>query len=171
MHSHSMGLILFQVELTVRQLVSHLGGIRHYKTKPGDVEPANKNSDTESLEFFLYRKFKTVEEALELFKDDPLLSKPGKKIAVCYPAFNLIRFSVAALQHHLVGKHIGCSHHFLQNRFTSLHLMVPLLFCPDYGSLCPVSTMVTIRNTRSFCSMAYYICQLWVPSSVHVIKN
>lgn len=67
------------VELTVRQLVSHLGGIRHYKTKPGDVEPANKNSDTESLEFFLYRKFKTVEEALELFKDDPLLSKPGTK--------------------------------------------------------------------------------------------
>jgi serine beta-lactamase-like protein LACTB len=50
--------------VTARQLLGHLGGIRHY-TKPGE-----QNGTTHYF---------TIEESLKIFKDDPLLHEPGSK--------------------------------------------------------------------------------------------
>ena len=82
-------------DITVRQLVSHLSGIRHYdkkkeessdQTKDNNRKKRNNNNnnnnngsrDTEFKEFYLNQKFESVSKALDLFKDDELLSKPGK---------------------------------------------------------------------------------------------
>src|SRR5713101_7434714 len=52
--------------ITSRQLLAHLGGIRHYnKDGKGDVPEDSA------------RHFATMEESLQLFASDPLLSKPG----------------------------------------------------------------------------------------------
>ncbi|MFN2511807.1 MAG: serine hydrolase domain-containing protein [Pyrinomonadaceae bacterium] len=50
--------------VTARQLLGHLGGVRHY-TKPGE--------SSGTTHYF------TIEESLKLFKDDPLLHEPGSK--------------------------------------------------------------------------------------------
>lgn len=100
-------------EITVRQLVSHLSGIRHYskkseasttesnlsppalsantglikctKEKEGSSNEKAQNrastdgsNDSEFPEFLLNKKFQSVSEALEIFKNDELLAKPGE---------------------------------------------------------------------------------------------
>lgn len=50
--------------VTARQLLAHLGGVRHY-TKPGE--------SSGTTHYF------TIEESLKIFKDDPLLHEPGSK--------------------------------------------------------------------------------------------
>jgi CubicO group peptidase (beta-lactamase class C family) len=50
--------------VTARQLLGHLGGVRHY-TKPGE--------SSGTTHYF------TIEESLKIFKDDPLLHEPGSK--------------------------------------------------------------------------------------------
>jgi serine beta-lactamase-like protein LACTB, mitochondrial len=52
--------------ITSRQLLAHLGGIRHYNDDgKGDVPQDSA------------RHFATMEDSLQLFSSDPLLSKPG----------------------------------------------------------------------------------------------
>ena len=88
----------------MRQLVSHLSGIRHYTKKKDEKEAtetenekkdeANESKakkrrngngggggnsgDTQFKEFYLNEKFESVTQALTIFKDDELLSKPGE---------------------------------------------------------------------------------------------
>jgi len=50
--------------ITARQLLGHLGGVRHY-TKRGE--------SSGTTHYF------TIEESLKIFKDDPLLHEPGSK--------------------------------------------------------------------------------------------
>ncbi|MCY3600610.1 MAG: serine hydrolase [Gemmatimonadetes bacterium] len=50
-------------EITTRLLAGHLAGIRHYV----DIE----------AEYYLTRRYETVFEALDLFRDDPLVATPG----------------------------------------------------------------------------------------------
>lgn len=50
--------------VTVRQLLGHLGGVRHYQ-KPGE--------SSGTAHFF------TITDSLKIFKDDPLLHEPGTK--------------------------------------------------------------------------------------------
>jgi CubicO group peptidase (beta-lactamase class C family) len=50
--------------VTARQLLGHLGGIRHYKS-------AEESSGT--------KHYDTIAESLALFKDEPLLHEPGTK--------------------------------------------------------------------------------------------
>ncbi|XP_077563747.1 serine beta-lactamase-like protein LACTB, mitochondrial [Haemaphysalis longicornis] len=67
------------VVITLRDLVSHVSGIRHYANSSKNNQSAKNGGsrDTEFPEFYSTRKFKTTEEALEIFKDDPLLDPPG----------------------------------------------------------------------------------------------
>ena len=52
--------------VTTRQLLGHLGGIRHYRPDgKGDVPEDSA------------RHFSSMRESLELFEDDPLVAKPG----------------------------------------------------------------------------------------------
>lgn len=60
--------------ITLRHLLTHTSGIRHYV--PG-------KNDT------YFRRF-TVAESLNVFKDDPLLFKPGERVSYSTHAFSLV---------------------------------------------------------------------------------
>lgn len=60
--------------VTARQLLAHLGGIRHYK---GD-------------EFMLTRQFDSVIDGLSIFKDDSLEHEPGTKYLYSTYGYNLL---------------------------------------------------------------------------------
>ncbi len=62
--------------ITTRQLAGHLAGIRHY---PDDGD-----------EFLSAHRYTSVDEALEIFKDDPLLFEPGTDYSYSSYGWNLI---------------------------------------------------------------------------------
>jgi serine beta-lactamase-like protein LACTB len=66
--------------VTIRQLLGHQGGIRHYK----------------SNEMMSARHYNTVEESLTIFKDDPLIAEPGTKYSYTTYGFNLLSRVVEA---------------------------------------------------------------------------
>ncbi|XP_070174244.1 serine beta-lactamase-like protein LACTB, mitochondrial [Littorina saxatilis] len=93
-----------KVTVTTRQLVSHLSGVRHYskdyfKTKDAakdnassatttapSAPAAEKKNPSKTLavtgeflleEYYIKDKLDSTESALALFKDDPLVHKPG----------------------------------------------------------------------------------------------
>ena len=61
--------------VTTRQLLSHVGGVRHYKM-------AGEATDT--------RHFFDLKSALSIFKDDPLLHEPGTKFQYSSFGYNLL---------------------------------------------------------------------------------
>lgn len=54
--------------VTTREVLEHLGGIRHYRTESDD-DPEIANT----------KHFESIEAGLKLFAGDPLVSKPGTK--------------------------------------------------------------------------------------------
>jgi CubicO group peptidase (beta-lactamase class C family) len=60
--------------ITLRHLLTHTSGIRHYKEGEMDLKD----------------HFDSVEAALEIFKDDPLLFSPGTKYSYSSYAYNLL---------------------------------------------------------------------------------
>ncbi len=65
--------------ITSRQLLAHLGGIRHYnKDGKGDVPEDSA------------RHFATMEESLQLFAADPLVVKPGTKFSYSTYGYTLL---------------------------------------------------------------------------------
>jgi CubicO group peptidase (beta-lactamase class C family) len=60
--------------ITLRHLLTHTSGIRHYKEGEMDLKD----------------HFDSVEEALEIFKNDPLLFSPGTKYSYSSYAYNLL---------------------------------------------------------------------------------
>lgn len=68
-----------QWPVTVRELLGHLGGVRHY---------AN-DAELDST-----RHYSAVAEALRIFKDDPLLAEPGTKYSYSTYGFNLLGAAV-----------------------------------------------------------------------------
>ena len=69
-------------EITTRLLAGHMGGIRHYV----DIE----------AEYYLTRRYETVFEALDLFRDDALVAAPGTEWSYSSYGFNLISAVIAA---------------------------------------------------------------------------
>ena len=70
-----------QYEITVRELVGHLSGIRHYRRDP----------DPEKDQFFNRKKwYKSVTDSLNIFKDDPLDFAPGTKYGYSSYGYNLL---------------------------------------------------------------------------------
>ena len=61
--------------VTSRQLLGHLGGVRHYKS----------NAETRSTTHFF-----SLDAALETFKDDPLRHEPGSKFLYTTFGYNLL---------------------------------------------------------------------------------
>lgn len=86
--------------ITTRQLVSHTSGIRHY-TKKGEKDdddgPTDGSGDGRFREFHIKDKYKTVGEALNLFKDDELLSEPGKEFNYTTHGFTLLSAVIEAV--------------------------------------------------------------------------
>ncbi len=63
--------------MTTRQLVSHTAGVRHYLKKGDKVDDESDTGDAKYAEFRSKEKFESVESALNIFKNDELLSSPG----------------------------------------------------------------------------------------------
>jgi serine beta-lactamase-like protein LACTB, mitochondrial len=60
--------------ITTRQLLGHLGGIRHYK--PGEEERTNR--------------YESLTAALDVFKDDPLVAEPGARFTYTTFGYTLL---------------------------------------------------------------------------------
>lgn len=82
--------------LTVRHVMTHTSGIRHYK--PGEMENMTR--------------YQTVADAAKIFEDDPLLFTPGAKYSYSTYAYNLLAGVVetasgltyeAYLREHILG--------------------------------------------------------------------
>jgi len=70
-----------QYEITTRELVGHLSGIRHYRRDP---DPAKD-------QFFNRKKwYKSVTDSLKIFQDDPLEFEPGTKYGYSSYGYNLL---------------------------------------------------------------------------------
>ncbi|ELT90093.1 hypothetical protein CAPTEDRAFT_89169, partial [Capitella teleta] len=75
------------VDITTRQLVSHMSGIRHYEKdcgkkakkakKEGDEDEMNSQKELQMKEYYIKEKFTSVASSLNLFKNDELCSLPG----------------------------------------------------------------------------------------------
>ncbi len=65
--------------VTARQLLGHLGGVRHYKS--GEEATGKKH-------------YFSVVESLELFKDEPLLHEPGTKFSYTTYGYSLLGCAV-----------------------------------------------------------------------------
>jgi len=74
------------VNITVRQLCSHLAGIRHY-SKKGEKDEDN---EFDLKEYHLNKKFKQTKDALGLFKDDELFHKPGSEFLYSTHGYTLL---------------------------------------------------------------------------------
>lgn len=67
-----------QYPITLRQLAGHIAGIRHYR----------------GSEMMLSRRYETVAEGLEIFRDDSLLFEPGSRFSYSSYAWNLISAAI-----------------------------------------------------------------------------
>lgn len=76
--------------ITVRQLLGHLTGIRHYK----------------GAEFLSATRYHDVESSLAIFKDDPLLHEPGAKMSYTTYGYNLLSRVVEAASGESFGAYL-----------------------------------------------------------------
>lgn len=93
-----------QAPITVRQLLGHLTGIRHYK----------------GIEFLSAKSYSDVESSLAIFKDDPLLHEPGAKMSYTTYGYSLLSRVVEAAS----GESFGA---YLQT-----HIITPLALNQTY---------------------------------------
>jgi CubicO group peptidase (beta-lactamase class C family) len=97
--------------VTARQLLGHLGGIRHY-TKPGE-----QNGTTHYF---------TIEESLKIFKDDPLLHEPGSKFHYTTYGYSLLGCAIEGAagrgyedyMHENIFKSAGMTHTRIDDHFS-----------------------------------------------------
>lgn len=73
------------VTITLRQLLSHTSGIRHYKKSGKD-----ESSSSEDGEFLSNKQYKDVSHALEIFKNDELVVAPGTKFSYTTHGLTLV---------------------------------------------------------------------------------
>jgi serine beta-lactamase-like protein LACTB len=76
-----------EAPISSRQLLAHLGGIRHYKTHSSD--------DPEILSFKNYSN--PIPDGLNLFKEDPLVAVPGTKFSYSNFGYVLIGCAIEAI--------------------------------------------------------------------------
>jgi serine beta-lactamase-like protein LACTB, mitochondrial len=67
--------------ITLKHLLTHTSGIRHYRKTDFPDSEDNENK----------RPFATFEDAIKIFKDDPLLFKPGEYYSYSSYAVNLLQ--------------------------------------------------------------------------------
>jgi CubicO group peptidase (beta-lactamase class C family) len=70
--------------ITLKHVLTHTSGIRHYRDTDFPLSEDNENT----------RPVSTVEEAIRVFKDDPLLFRPGELYLYSSYAVNLLQWVV-----------------------------------------------------------------------------
>jgi serine beta-lactamase-like protein LACTB, mitochondrial len=101
--------------ITTRELLGHLGGIRHYKSDSQD-DPEIGNT-----KHFL----KPIQDGLDFFKNDPLVAKPGTEFHYSTQGFTLVGCAIegASGENYVdyVRKNVltpaGMTHTVVDNRF------------------------------------------------------
>ena len=73
-----------KVRITVRQLCCHMAGVRHYTAKKADQQ------EFDMEEYYLKDKFPTTDDSLALFRDDELISAPGKEFHYSTHGYTLL---------------------------------------------------------------------------------
>jgi CubicO group peptidase (beta-lactamase class C family) len=66
--------------VTVRQLLNHTSGLRHYRSDDDEADPEVNNT----------RRFSTLAEAVAQFSQDPLQQEPGAKLLYSTHAYTLL---------------------------------------------------------------------------------
>lgn len=106
--------------ITTREVLAHLGGIRHYKSSAQD-----------DLEIGNTRHFANpIQAGLDFFKNDPLVSKPGAEFHYSTQGFTLIGCVMegASSEHYVdyVREHVlepaGMTHTVVDDRFAIIPL-------------------------------------------------
>jgi CubicO group peptidase (beta-lactamase class C family) len=78
--------------ITTRELLGHLGGIRHYKTD-GQDDPEGGNT-----KHFL----NPIQAGLDFFKSDPLVAKPGTEFHYSTQGFTLVGCAIEGASERIV---------------------------------------------------------------------
>uniref|UniRef100_A0A915CJS5 Beta-lactamase-related domain-containing protein n=2 Tax=Parascaris univalens TaxID=6257 RepID=A0A915CJS5_PARUN len=82
------------VDITIRQLLCHTSGIRHYKKDDGDEIEFDENNNAKRAlrrsEFLNKKSYRSVDEALEMFKDDSLIAEPGSSFHYTTHGYTLL---------------------------------------------------------------------------------
>jgi CubicO group peptidase (beta-lactamase class C family) len=68
--------------VTLRHILTHTSGIRHYRSTDFPEDPEFNNN---------HRRYHSLEEAIRIFKDDPLLFEPGAYYSYSSYATNLLQ--------------------------------------------------------------------------------
>lgn len=135
-----------KAEITLRHLVSHLSGIRHYEKPPAlsdissttidrnpqndtvsDTQRKNKN-EFENQEYLLNSYFESVSKSLALFKDDDLFSKPGVKFLYTTHGWTLVSAVVESVVKKSFPSYMKVFFHEMGLRNTYLDENKPLIF-------------------------------------------
>ena len=74
------------VTITLRHLLSHMAGIRHY----------GSDSEFDNKEYYVKKHYKAVTDSLKLFSDDQLLSAPGTSFHYSTHGWTLISAALEA---------------------------------------------------------------------------
>ena len=91
--------------ITTRLLLAHLGGVRHYQEGEFGHDPASGEAFGENT-----RRFASLLEGLDVFKDDPLVAEPGTRFNYTTHGYTLIGCVVEAVSKErfvaYLGRHI-----------------------------------------------------------------
>ncbi|XP_062927069.1 serine beta-lactamase-like protein LACTB, mitochondrial [Mobula hypostoma] len=98
-----------KVTITVRLLVSHLSGIRHYEKDVKKIQEQKRKDKGQKLvkdaaepktrqnkkefeheEYYIKEKFENISKSLKLFENDPLVFKPGHQFLYSTHAWTLL---------------------------------------------------------------------------------
>lgn len=93
------------VSITVRQLCSHLGGIRHYDKKAVEGKEKEKE-EFDMKEYYIKDKFETMAKSVDLFRNDELMSKPGTEFLYSTHGFTLLAAVIEAVTEQPFDKYI-----------------------------------------------------------------
>jgi serine beta-lactamase-like protein LACTB len=72
-----------QVDITLRQLLTHTAGIRHYHVKKGEQE-------LEASEYYVTKACDNAYDSLDYFKEDDLMHNPGERFRYTTYGFSLV---------------------------------------------------------------------------------
>ena len=89
-------------KITTKNLASHSSGVRHYKKENDD----DSDHDTKYPEFYSQKPYKTVDEALEVFKNDDLLCEPGTEFHYTTHGYTVLSAVIESVAKEPFVKHI-----------------------------------------------------------------
>lgn len=114
-----------EVIITVRQLLAHLSGLRHYRKKQELDDKKNDNdcSDSDLAEFYSQNHCDSVHKALEIFKEDELVCQPGSKYFYTTHGWTLISAVIEKITGTKFEKHAKRMFQYwgLQNTYLDEH--------------------------------------------------